>query len=182
MHGREFTRRGGTFEVVQLWVNLPAKDKGAKPGYQSITASQIPQVELPGGSGTVRVIAGEFHGANGPARTFTALDVWDLRVQATRRVELPLREGRTSALFVLKGQIRLAGGESAANAELAIFSREGKGVAFDAETDATLLVLAGEPIDEPIVGAGPFVMNTQEEIAQAYADYRSGKMGTVPAE
>jgi quercetin 2,3-dioxygenase len=181
MHGREFARRGGLFEMVQLWVNLPAKDKQAKPGYQNITAAQIPRVELPGGAGVGRVIAGSLHGVQGPARTFTPINLWDIRLNAGHQVELPVFTGHTTALLVLKGNVRLNGTEPLAATELAVFDREGQGIAVEAIDETTLLVLDGQPIHEPIVGAGPFVMNTAEEIRQAYADYRNGKMGRLAA-
>ena len=176
-HGRDFARRGGMFEMVQLWVNLPAKDKLAPPRYQSITNSQIPAVNLPGGQGTVRVIAGEFAGAKGPAKTFTPILVGDLRLPSNQRTDLPVPDGHTTALVVLKGALRVNGSEEITTAEVGLFDRAGKSISIECVNDATALLLCGEPIDEPIVGQGPFVMNTAQEIRQAMEDYRSGKMG-----
>jgi hypothetical protein len=179
MHGREFARKGGAIEMVQLWVNLPAKLKMSPPGYQDILDRQIPAVPLPGGAGTVRVIAGEFQGAKGPARTFTPVSLWDVRLAAGHDVELNLPEGHTTAILVLRGDVDLSGSETASDAELVLFDRRGSAISLRARTDATLLVMSGEPIDEPVVGYGPFVMNTQAEIRQAIRDYQAGKMGEL---
>jgi quercetin 2,3-dioxygenase len=176
-HGREFARRGGMFEMVQLWVNLPAKDKLAPPRYQSIVSSQLPTLSLPGGHGIVRVIAGEFAGATGPAKTFTPMHVWDLRLTSDARTDLAVPDGYTTALVVLKGALRVNGSEPIAAAEVGLFDRAGTSICIDCAHDATALLLCGAPIDEPIVGYGPFVMNSPEEIRQAIADYQSGKMG-----
>ena len=178
-HGRHFAKRGGKFEMVQLWVNLPAKDKMTPPRYQGILNSQIPVVNLPDGQGTVRVIAGEFAGAKGPANTFTPIHVWDLRLASDQRTDLAVPEGWTTALVVLKGTLRVNGSESVGAAEVGVFDREGKSISIDSAKGVTALLLSGEPIDEPIVGSGPFVMNTPQEIRQAMADYQSGKMGRL---
>jgi redox-sensitive bicupin YhaK (pirin superfamily) len=176
-HGHDFARRGGMFEMVQLWVNLPAKDKKAPPGYQSIVASQIPTVELSGNKVSVRVIAGELAGSKGPARTFTPMQVWDLRVASNERIDLALHEGWTSALVMLHGSARINGSEPIGAAEVGLFDRAGSSVCLEGAAGSRALLLSGEPIDEPIVGAGPFVMNTAGEIRQAMLDYQSGKMG-----
>jgi redox-sensitive bicupin YhaK (pirin superfamily) len=178
-HGRDFARRGGLFEMVQLWVNLPARDKKAPPRYQEIPNSRIPMVNLPDGQGSVRVIAGEFGEAKGPAQTFTPIQVWDLRLDGGRRIELPVPDGYTTILAVLRGTVSVNGAETLEAAEVALFDRAGAALAIDGAKGATALLLAGEPIDEPIVGSGPFVMNTPEEIRQAMADYRSGKLGRL---
>ena len=181
-HGRGFAQRGGPFEMIQLWVNLPARDKKAPPGYQNITNAQIPRVELADGAGSVRVIAGNYNGARGPAHAFTPINLWDVRLNAGHRAEFTVTEGHTTALLVLKGRLRLTGGEEVSEAQLAVLERDGTSFAVDALQDATVLVLNGEPIDEPIAGYGPFVMNTRKEIQQAVVDYQSGRMGriTVP--
>jgi hypothetical protein len=176
-HGRDFARRGGMFEMVQLWVNLPAKDKMAPPRYQSILNTAIPAVTLPDGRGTVRVIAGEFMGRKGPARTFTPMHVWDLRLAGDQRVDLAVPDGWTTALVVLKGSVRVNGSEPVRAAEVGLFDRTGTSICIDDAKDTTALLLSGEPIDEPIVGSGPFVMNTAQQIRQAISDYQNGKMG-----
>ena len=176
-HGRDFARRGGLFEMVQLWVNLPAKDKMAPPRYQSITSGDIPTVKLPDGHGTARVIAGELAGAKGPAKIFTPLQVWDLRLARGQRTDLTVPDGYTTALVVLRGAVRIDGSEEVRAAEVGLFDRRGERIGVDTAEDATALLLSGEPIDEPIVGLGPFVMNTAAEIRRAMADYQDGKMG-----
>ncbi|MFC3550599.1 pirin family protein [Lysobacter cavernae] len=178
-HSHDFTRSGGTLEMVQLWVNLPAKDKMAVPGYQTLLDAEIPVVDLPGGAGTLRVIAGEYAGQRGPARTFTAMDVWDLRLRQGHSTDFELPEGRTLALVVLRGTVLVNGSQVAREAQLVMLDRAGRGVAIEANSDATVLLLSGEPIEEPIVGYGPFVMNTQEEIAQAIQDFNSGQFGQM---
>lgn len=176
-HGRDFARRGGMFEMVQMWVNLPAKDKMSPPRYQGIRNNQIPAVSLPDGQGTVRVIAGEFAGARGPAKTFTPIQVWDLRLASDQRTDLAVPDGWTTALVVLKGTLRVSGSEPVGAAEVGLFDRAGESICIDSGKGVTALLLSGEPIDEPIVGSGPFVMNSPQEIRQAMADYQSGKMG-----
>jgi redox-sensitive bicupin YhaK (pirin superfamily) len=178
-HGRDFARRGGLFEMVQLWVNLPARDKKAPPRYQAIVASEIPAVPLADGRGTVRVIAGEFAGAKGPAQTFTPIQAWDLRLTSDQPTNLTLPDGHTTALVVLRGALRVNGAEAINAAEVGLFDRAGERICIDDAKDATALLLAGEPIDEPIVGQGPFVMNRPEEIRQAIVDYQSGRMGRL---
>jgi redox-sensitive bicupin YhaK (pirin superfamily) len=179
-HSEAFTRNGGTLEMVQLWVNLPARDKMAAPGYQTLLDADIPSVALPDGAGRVRVIAGAFDGRRGPAHTFTPIDVWDLRLNAggTARLEVPA--GRTLALVVQRGTVRVNGREGIGEAQLVQFSREGTAVEITADGDAMLLLLSGEPIDEPVAGYGPFVMNTHEEIVQAIEDFNSGRFGQIP--
>ena len=125
-HGREFARRGGLFEMVQLWVNLPAKDKMAPPGYQAIVDADIPEVELPGGRGAARVIAGELAGAKGPARTFTPMHVWDLRLAGGAARTLAVPDGYTTALVVLRGALRVNGSEAIGAAEVGLFDRDGR--------------------------------------------------------
>ena len=178
-HGREYAKRGGPFEMVQLWVNLPRKDKTAPPGYQAIESAQIPTVALADGTGSARVIAGEFSGAKGPARTFTPMLVADLKLHGTKRVELAVPEGWTTAVVVLRGSLRVEGSEPVEDAEVGLFDRVGAGIAVDEASEARALLLAGEPIHEPIVGMGPFVMNSPGEIRQAMIDFESGRMGRL---
>ena len=180
-HGSEYARHGGPFEMIQLWVNLSAKDKQAPPGYQNITNAQIPRVGLASGAGTVRVVAGNYQGTQGPAHTFSPMNVWDVRLTAGKSVEFSVQAGWTTALFVLKGRVRLGSGEIAGTAELAVLERADETVAIEALDDTTLLFLNGQPIEEPVVGQGPFVMNTAEEIGQAMDDYRNGRMGRLAA-
>lgn len=174
-HSPAFAKTGGPFRMVQLWVNLPARDKMVPGGYQAIAAADIPTVELPGGAGLGRVIAGEMLGAKGPARTFTPVNLWDLRLNRDADLTLDLPEGHTAMLVVLGGHVTVNGGEAAGEAEMLLLSRDGREVRVHADGDAMVLVLTGEPINEPIVGYGPFVMNTEAEIRQAIEDFNSGR-------
>jgi quercetin 2,3-dioxygenase len=184
LHSREYARRGGRFEALQLWVNLPGKSKLTSPRYQTLLDRDIPVVRLPDNSGSVRVIAGEFEGSKGPARTFTPVNLLDLRLRAGHRARLNLREGYTAAFFVLKGRIVINGAKAdgAANeAELVVFERKGDEVVIEATSDASVFVMNGQPIDEPIAGYGPFVMNTQQQIQEAIVDFNRGRLGKIPA-
>jgi quercetin 2,3-dioxygenase len=182
MHSPEFSRTGGRFELLQLWVNLPAKSKMTAPRYQTLQVKDIPVVSLPDNAGTVRVLAGEFSGNRGPAKTFTPVTVLDVRLRAGSKAKLNLRDGYTAAIYVLKGKVLLNGNENASENELVIFDREGDEVEIEAATDAILFVMNGQPIEEPVVGHGPFVMNTSQEIRQAFVDFHYGRMGKVPEE
>ncbi len=167
------TRRGGTVEMAQLWVNLPARDKMAAPAYQDIRSAQIPVLPL-GARSSLRVIAGEYSGTRGPARTFTPVNVWDAKLGAGERVELAFPDGYTTLLAVLKGEVAI-GDVQAAGPVLVVLERAGSRAVIEALEDATVLVLSGEPIDEPVVGYGPFVMNSQDEIRQAFDDFHAGR-------
>jgi len=177
-HSQDFTRKGGTLQMVQLWVNMRAKDKSAKAGYQTLLKAQIPNVSLPQDAGTVRVIAGEFGGKKGAAKTFTPINVWDVNLGAGKSAEIPLPDGHTTTFLVLSGEVEV-NGKKAGEGDLAIFERKGNGIALKANTDARLLLMDGEPIGEPVVGHGPFVMNSRAEIQQAFEDYQLGKMGEL---
>jgi redox-sensitive bicupin YhaK (pirin superfamily) len=178
-HSDAFTRAGGTLEMVQLWVNLPARDKMTQPAYQTLLDTGIPSVSLPDEAGRVRVIAGEFAGQRGPARTHTPINVWDIRLQQSRSATLQVPDGHTAALVVLRGTVQVNGSALAREAQMVLLDRAGTEVLIEANTDATVLLLGGEPIDEPVVGYGPFVMNTQAEIQQAINDFHSGKFGQL---
>jgi redox-sensitive bicupin YhaK (pirin superfamily) len=177
-HSQDFTRQGGTLQMVQLWVNLRAKDKTAKAGYQTLLKAQIPNVELPQDAGTVRVIAGDFGGRKGAAKTFTPINVWDVNLHAAKSAELPLPDGHTTTFLVLSGEVEVDG-KKAGEGDLAIFERSGDGIAVQPNTEAKLLVMDGEPIAEPVVGQGPFVMNSRAEIQQAFEDFQLGRMGEL---
>lgn len=179
LHSEAFTRKGGTLRMVQLWVNLPAKDKAATPGYQALLAGDIPSVPLPAGAGTLRVIAGDYQGAKGRAHTFTPIDVWDLSLSRGKNVELTLPEGRTVAAIVLEGSVRFNGDTIAGEAQFALFDRHGGAIALEAQSEAQILILSGEPIDEPVVMHGPFVMNSVEEIRAAITDFQNGRFGAI---
>lgn len=178
-HSPAFTERGGDLEMVQLWVNLPAKDKMAAAGYQSISSELIPTVALPGEAGTARIIAGDFLGTKGPAHTFSPLNVWDMRLQQGCDITLSQPAGWSTALIVLKGSITVNGTTPVNEAQMAVLSQQEEAFHLDASSDATVLLLAGEPLNEPIVGYGPFVMNTEQEIAEAVRDFNAGRFGQI---
>ena len=180
-HSLDFTRRGGTLEMVQLWVNLPARDKMSEPGYQTLLDAQIPSVALPEGAGRLRVIAGEFAGHRGPAKTHTPINVWDLRLSQGGTARLSLPVGHTTALVVLRGTVMVNGAQVLREAQMAHLGREGDALEIEANNEAVLLLLGGEPIAEPIVGHGPFVMNSEAEIVQAFDDFNSGRFGRIAA-
>ncbi len=180
-HSHAFTARGGTIEMVQLWVNLPAAKKMTDPGYQTLLDAQIPSVDLPEGAGRVRVIAGEFDGHRGPARTFTPMDVRDVRIAQGGVGRFEAKDGHTLALVVLRGTVQVNGETIAREGQLVHLDRAGGSVEIEANSDATVLWLSGEPIDEPVVGYGPFVMNSEVEIRQAVEDFNSGRFGRMTA-
>lgn len=178
-HSPAFASSGGPMEMVQLWVNLPAKDKRAAAGYQTLLAADIPHVELENQAGSVRVIAGRYQGHQGPAQTFTEMDVWDLRLNAGASLQLPLVAGRNAALVVMRGELRVNGERDSGPASLVLLERDGDQVHIEALEGTSVLLLSGEPIDEPIVGYGPFVMNSQAEIAESFDDFHAGRFGQM---
>jgi quercetin 2,3-dioxygenase len=174
-HSPSYAKTGGPFRMVQLWVNLPAKDKMAPPAYQGIVAADIPNVDLASGKAVARIIAGELNGHRGPARSFTPINVWDMKLAKGAEFALPLPEGHTTMLIGLGGEVTVAGEHALAEAQMLLLSRDGDGATLRAEGDAMLLILTGTPLEEPIVGYGPFVMNTEAEIRQAIDDFNSGR-------
>jgi len=180
-HSDDFTKRGGAFQMVQLWVNLPAKHKMTAPAYQAILSQSIPEIELANSSGSIRVIAGEYEGRVGPAKTFTPMNVFDIRLKKDEEVVLPAINGWNTSVVVLRGALESAGerGAVAQDAKMLVFSQDGQDIKIKALEDSVALLLSGEPIDEPIVGYGPFVMNTREQINQAISDFNQGAFGSI---
>jgi redox-sensitive bicupin YhaK (pirin superfamily) len=178
-HSHAFTKSGGSFEVAQLWVNLPAENKMSPPRYQEIRDRDIPRVQLSNGAGTARVIAGDFAATRGPARTVTPIVLCDLQFTAGHTTELVVPDGYTTMLVVEQGSLIVNDAEPVHGVELAVFDRAGDRIAIDCRQDARALLLCGKPIGEPVVGQGPFVMTTREEIRQAMLDYQSGRMGSL---
>jgi redox-sensitive bicupin YhaK (pirin superfamily) len=174
MHSPEFTRRGGRFHALQLWVNLPAKSKMAPPRYQTLLARDIPMVD------GVKVIAGEYRGAKGPAQTFTPVNLYLARLRGGNELRLSLRDGFSAGLYVVEGAIAV-NREAANTGELVVLDQRGDEVTLQASADAVVFVMNGAPIDEPVAGYGPFVMNTPQEIQKAFADYHAGKLGKIPS-
>lgn len=177
-HSETFARQGGPFEMIQLWDNLTAKEKMSTPGYQGITADQIPHIVLANDAGIARVIAGSIGDVTGPADTFTPMNVWDLRLKAGRTLSLELPSGHTTALYVLSGALNVDN-QTIEATEMAVMERDGTELKAEITQDAVVLLLSGEPLNEPIVGHGPFVMNTRAEIMQAMQDYNNGKFGQI---
>lgn len=177
MHEKEWARTGGAFHAIQLWVNLPSAHKMSSPGYQTLLKADIPVVELAAGAGHLRVIAGEFRGIKGPAKTFTPVHLYDVRVKAGSTAEITVPSTFNAAAFVLQGEASANGSGAVKEAELARFDQAGERITIVAAANTSLLVLAGEPINEPVARYGPFVMNTQAELVQAVNDYQAGKMG-----
>ncbi len=178
-HSESFTHSGGSLEMVQLWVNLPAKNKMTTPGYQAILNADIPTIALPERAGTVRVISGNYQGHTGPAHTFSPMNVWDLRLNQGKKIELSLPDGWNAALIILHGTMSINNNSVGKEAQAVVLDRPGNVISLEAQDDAVVLLLSGEPIDEPIVGQGPFVMNNQTEIDQAIADFNSGNFGQL---
>jgi redox-sensitive bicupin YhaK (pirin superfamily) len=174
-HEKEFARKGGMLQAIQLWVNLPRASKMSAPGYQTILNADIPTIALDGGE--LRVIAGSFLGHKGPAHTFTPIELYDLTLKAGRQVRLTMPNGHNTSIFVLQGRVSGNGSRQAGEAELIVSKRSGSQIEIKAQEDSRLLVMAGEPIDEPVARYGPFVMNTKTELVQAVNDYQAGKMG-----
>ena len=177
LHKRDWAKRGGTLQAIQLWVNLPRASKMSAPGYQTIVNDQIPVVELEDGAGSLRVIAGSVGGGKGPAKTVTPIELYDLRLRAGHSLPLQIPNGYNVGLLILSGQASVEGSHRLSEAELAVFVSTGEPVAIVAEEDATILVMAGEAIHEPVARYGPFVMNSKAELVQAVNDYQAGKMG-----
>ena len=183
-HSDTFSERGGLFEMVQLWVNLPAKDKNTPARYQHLAKENIPVLELPNSAGHVRVIAGEYAdehgGARGPAQTFTEMNVWDMVLHAGASASLILPETHNLSMVVLRGDVTFNGAHTAHAGELVSFETQSGAVELQAgASEVKILLLSGVPIDEPIVGYGPFVMNTQQEIRQAIDDFNHGRFGAI---
>ncbi|MCR1837325.1 pirin family protein [Rodentibacter caecimuris] len=179
MHSEKFAKEGGLFEMVQLWVNLPAKDKMTEPKYQAIKSADIPVVKLPNDAGQVRVIAGELLGATGSASTFSPINMWDTTMNANATHTFSVPESHNVVILVLEGTIQVGGEAIARRGELVTFERGGADVLIESNNEAKLLILTGEPLNEPIVGYGPFVMNTREQIVEAFNDVQSGKFGRL---
>ncbi|OON62505.1 quercetin 2,3-dioxygenase [Massilia sp. KIM] len=178
-HSDAFMRAGGVLEMVQLWVNLPAAHKMTAPAYQTISAARIPVVPLPNNAGNVRLIGGELFNRKGPARTFTTIDLWDVRLKKCHTTTLPLKAGRTACLVMIRGDALLNGTDSIRENEWALASENCSNLRIEAKSECTILVLSGIPIDEPVVGSGPFVMNSEQEICTAFADLQSGMFGSI---
>ena len=179
-HSSDFAQQGGLFEMVQLWVNLPAKDKMTTPRYQALTAAEIPHIELPEGAGHLRVIAGEYKQHIGPAQTFSTINVWDGALNTAAEIELELPEQHNTILVVLSGELNVNGTQRVLDSSMVLFAKDADSrIRLEALQASKFLVLTGEPLNEAIEGYGPFVMNTKQEIMQAFQDFNQGKFGEI---
>ena len=179
-HSPEFAKSGGLFEMVQLWVNLPAKDKMTQPRYQAIEAQDIPVFEFANGAGHIRVIAGAKGDLIGTAQTFSPVNVWDgvLKVGHVEQIDVPMEHN--TIVVVLEGEMLLNGSQSVLDSSMVLFAQDGEStIQLEASQDAKFLLLSGMPLNEPIQGHGPFVMNSKDEIIQAFHDYNHGKFGEI---
>lgn len=177
-HEKEFSKRGGPFEMVQLWVNLPKKDKSTPAHYQAITTDMMGKATLPGDGGNVNVIAGNFNGTAGPAFTYTPVNLFDIRLKKNGETNFSVPAGHNTALLVINGSIEVNGAATEEH-HFVLFKNEGEEISLKAKKDSVILLMSGEPINEPIVSYGPFVLNTQEEIHEAIRDFQAGKFGTL---
>lgn len=179
-HSEAFSQSGGMFEMVQLWVNLPAKDKNTPARYQYLAKENIPVVQLPNGAGSLRLIAGTHEGTDGAAQTFTEMNVWDMLVNAGKEAVINVPANHSLSMVVLRGEAVFNGADTAGAGQLAVFESGGGEVCTAAGgEDVKILLLSGVPIAEPVVGYGPFVMNTAEEIRDAVNDFNSGRFGSI---
>jgi len=177
-HEKEFSKQGGVFHMIQLWVNLPAKDKFAEPGYQAITKEQMGKVSLPDEKGGITIVAGAFKGVKGPAKTFTPMNIYTVELKQGGAVTLNEPANFNFGMLILSGEVKV-NGRAGKEKDFVLFkNEEGEAVIEAASNDVKIFVLSGEPINEPIAAGGPFVMNTREELRQANEDFNNGKFGT----
>lgn len=181
-HGKEFSEQGGVMQMAQIWVNLPKKDKLTPAKYQSITTHDIPEVLLPKDGGKLRVISGSFGDAKGPAFTFTPANMFDIRLKAGGRMTIPIPRHFNAGLLILDGEVTVNDNYKVTERDFVLFKNEGETITLEARTNAKVMVLNGEPIEEPLYHYGPFVMNTPDEINQAIVDYNNGKFGHLSDE
>jgi len=177
-HEKEYSRKGVPFEMVQLWVNLPKKDKATAPHYQPITKEKMGRVVLPNNSGVVNVIAGDYNGVKGPAFTYTPVNLFDLKLNKDGEATVTVSAEHNTALLIVNGSVEV-NGANAAEHSFVLFKNEGEEIHIKANENAVVLLLSGEPINEPIASYGPFVMNTQEEIYEAIEEFQNGKFGIL---
>lgn len=175
-HETQWSKNGGEFQMVQLWVNLPATDKKGPAKYQNISKNDIKNVELSGNRGFVKIIAGEYHGQKGPASTFTPIHLYNLELKAGAQLDLNFPAHYTTAMVAIEGDSIINGTEFLQD-HFAVMANDGEKFSIEATTDTVILVMSGEPIQEPIAAHGPFVMNTREELIQAFEDFNLGKFG-----
>ncbi|MBS1729698.1 MAG: pirin family protein [Bacteroidetes bacterium] len=177
-HEENFSRKGGLFEMVQLWINLPKKDKAEPAHYQAITSNEMKKIDLENDGGIVQVIAGEYNGNKGPAKTYTPVNLFDIKLKAGGKANFSIPENHNAAILLVNGPATI-NEEEVKEHSFVLFGNEGEDIIIESSQDAVLLVMSGEPIDEPIASYGPFVMNTQEEIMEAIHEFQAGKFGEL---
>lgn len=176
-HEEEWSKQGGDFQMVQLWVNLPAKDKLSKPKYQAISNRQINRYQLENGGGVIEVIAGQYKDVKGPADTFTPVHLMNVKLKSGAKAHFSFPAHYNTAMVVIEGGIMVNGTEEAPTDHFVLFQNDGDSFVIEANEDAVVLIMSGEPINEPIAAHGPFVMNTQAELVQAFNEFSGGKFG-----
>jgi len=176
-HEEEFSKKGGPFQMIQLWVNLPAKDKMSKPKYQAITNDRLGKYNIEDG-GVVEVIAGEFKGVKGPASTFTPIEMYNIKIKKGTTLSFDLPENFNTGILVVEGAINI-NSEKAPVDNFILFKNEGENISIKADEDSVLFVISGQPINEPVAAYGPFVMNTHKELEEALDDYSKGNFGNL---
>lgn len=176
-HEENFSKQGGDFQMVQLWVNLPAKDKMSAPKYQAIAHSQMKKYNLPENGGTIEIIAGEYQGQKGSASTFSPVHLMNARLKKGGKASFDFPAHYNTALLVIEGSVRVNDQEDVPADHFVLFANDGSSFTLAGNENTTVLVLSGEPLNEPIAAHGPFVMNTQQEIIQAIEDFNKGKFG-----
>jgi len=176
-HEEEFSKAGGDFHMVQLWVNLPAKEKMSKPKYQSITNAEIAKYNLPDNGGFIEVIAGEYKGTKGSASTFSPLNLLNAKLNKGSKATFSFPAAYNTGLLVIEGSIRVNDSEDVPTDNYVLFENEGEDITIQASEDAVVLIMSGQPLNESIAAHGPFVMNTRQEIIQAFEDFNMGRFG-----
>lgn len=176
-HEKEFSKKGGIFQMVQLWVNLPAKDKMTPAKYQAIENKDMTRVLLDDGKSIVEIIAGEYKGQKGPAFTFSPVNMFNAKLIRGAKANFSFNKNFNTGMLVIEGEVKINNLKTAAEDHFILFGHDGEDIVIEAAKESVILVLSGEPVNEPIVSHGPFVMNTEAEIKQAYEDYYNGKFG-----
>jgi redox-sensitive bicupin YhaK (pirin superfamily) len=178
-HEAQFSKSGGDFQMVQLWVNLPARMKMSKPKYQEITRAKMGRYQLPDAAGTVEVIAGNYRDVEGPASTFTPIHLMNAKLEAGGEAEFSFPAHYRTAILVIEGGVQINQQSKVAVNHMALLGNDGESFTIKADDKSIVLVMSAEPLNEPIAAHGPFVMNTRSEIMQAFADYQTGKFGRL---
>ncbi|RLK02390.1 pirin family protein [Tenacibaculum discolor] len=176
-HETEWSKTGGEFQMVQLWVNLPAKDKMSPPKYQAIANAEMAKIPLADGGGEIEVIAGEYEGNKGPASTFSPVNMFNVKLKKGVKTQLTFPEKYTTAILSVEGSVKVNESNNVLEDHFALFKNDGDTFTLEALEDAVILVLSGEPLNEPIAAHGPFVMNTKQELIEAFQDFNTGKFG-----